>query len=552
MKTILILSILLISFFSYSQAPSWVWAKSGGGISEDSGTGIAQDSGGNIYIVGEFYLSANFGSTNLTSNGYKDMFIIKYSPTGDIIWAKNFGGSLNEKATCISIDNNDNIYVAGYYNSSSISFDGFTVNESPSNSSNDSFLIKLSTNGNVQWAKGFGGNNDDSPQEIATDANGNIFMTGGFDSNSVPFDTFTLTSLGAGHTVVYIVKFNSQGTPIWGKNAGGSTSTDIGYGITTDPNNNVIITGTYNSPTITFGNITLTSIGGTNCFLTKYDNSGNVIWAKSFGGEAYEYISSICADNSSNIYMSGSFYSHSCSFGNITLNNANTAQNNSDIYLAKYDSFGIPIWAKSFGGILNDGGGKVALDLNGGIYLSGMFSNDTLELGNITLTNTGSYSFFISKLDNVGNTIWGKNYNCSGGIGFDDFETNSQGELIVMGTYSCDSVYLDNNLITNSNPNGNIDVFTGKFNNILGIDEINENESFNIAPNPFDIETTINFYDEQNDLNIKIIDLLGNVAFNTVFSGKNLIIEKGNMKSGIYIIQTSNATKTNKKRLVIN
>lgn len=553
MKTILILSVLLFSFFTYSQAPSWVWAKSGSSLNNDEGTAIDHDSEGNIYMVGQFYLNVTFGSISLNSNGYDDMFIVKYSPSGNVIWAKNFGGSIGEKATCISIDNNDNVFVGGYFNSSSISFDGFTVNESPSNSSSDIFLIKLSTNGNVQWAKGFGGNNGDSPQEIATDANGNIFMTGGFDSNSVSFGSFTLTSLGAGHTVVYVVKFNPQGNPIWGKTAGGSTSTDIGYGITTDPNDNVIITGTYNSPTITFGNITLTSIGATNCFLTKYDNSGNVIWAKSFGGEAFDYSLKIQTDMNSNIYLAGNFFSFLCTFGNESISNSNTAEHKADVFVAKYDANGNSLWAKSAGGLMNDMGVNLTLDNNGGVYITGWFTSSSITFGNTTLNkfSPGTYNdIFIAKFDDFGNNLWAMSEGCNSFIQPYDIMSNATGELFITGYFQCDTMHLGSNELINSSFNN--ESYLGKINNILGIDEINENESFNIAPNPFDKETTINFYEEQNNLNIKIIDLLGNVAFNTVFSGKNLIIEKGKMKPGIYIIQTSNATKTNKKRIVIN
>ena len=86
---------------------------------------------------------------------------------------------------------------------------------------------------------------------------------------------------------IFLAKFESLGNIIWAKRAGGSVS-DFCNGIATDGNGNILITGSYASPLIAFGSTVFTNPCSIDLYVAKYDNNGNVIWARSHGGSDWD------------------------------------------------------------------------------------------------------------------------------------------------------------------------------------------------------------------------------------------------------------------------
>src|SRR5262245_2035683 len=142
------------------QAPAWLWTRTGGGGGFiDSGTSMSIDQNGNIYVAGYYEDSdATFGSNLLTNAGGEDVFLVKYSPAGNVVWARSAGGTFNDRVNGIAIDAGGNVYLCGYFGSSTINFGGFTLlNANPGGATNDMFLCKYSPSGNVSWAVRTGG-----------------------------------------------------------------------------------------------------------------------------------------------------------------------------------------------------------------------------------------------------------------------------------------------------------------------------------------------------------------------------------------------------------
>lgn len=131
-----------------------------------------------------------------------------------------------------------------------------------------------------QWAKGIKGNSQDYGIDLAMDASGNIYYTGSFSSSFIVFGTDTLRKQGTDNNV-FITKFDSTGNVLWAKQTK-STGQDNGFSLAIDNSNNIFLTGEYQGPTIVFETDTLYNSGWSlqDFFLAKYNSSGNLLWVK--------------------------------------------------------------------------------------------------------------------------------------------------------------------------------------------------------------------------------------------------------------------------------
>ncbi len=174
------------------------------------------------------------------------------------------------------------------------------------------------------WAKGAVNNNAQVGFCVAIDTSDNIFVTGAFNGPSITFDSITLT----GSSDMFIVKYDALGNILWGKNAGGSSR---GVSIVIDLDGDAYVTGSFYSPSITFGTTTITSAGYDDIFVVKYSKLGNVLWAIGGGGANNNDISkSLAVDGNRNVYITGSFVSFT-NFGSYAL----TGAGGFDMFVAK-------------------------------------------------------------------------------------------------------------------------------------------------------------------------------------------------------------------------
>ncbi len=295
---------------------NWLWAKQAGGISGDIGYSITVDANGNSYVTGIFSGSATFGTITLIGFGGYDIFVAKLDSNGNWLWAKQAGGISDDYGNSIAVDANGNSYFTGWF-SDSVTFGNTTLTSSRYA---DIFVAKLGNNGNWLWAKQAqtGGTlyDDCFSYGIAVDANGNSYVTGYFEG-SINFGTTTLTSIGSWD--FFVAKLDSNGNWLWAKQTGG-TNYDYGCGITVDANENSYVTGVFYSNSITFGTITLTnsSSGYADIFVAKLDSNGNWLWAKQTGGTGNDYGYGIAVDDNGNSYVTGCF-EISATFGDTTL-----------------------------------------------------------------------------------------------------------------------------------------------------------------------------------------------------------------------------------------
>ncbi len=260
---------------------NFVWAKQFGGIGDnESGASIFTDISGNVYTTGRFYLTADFDpdpniTYNLTSNGEEDIFVSKLDSNGKFIWAKSVGGIGMDNGNSISVDNSDNIYIAGsFYETVDFnpSIETFSIQAFGDNNAADIFILKLNYNGNFIWVKRMGSKYNDECIALSLDNNGNIYSTGVFQ-DTADFDPginkFNLIASGINDDI-FISKLDSSGKFHWAKKIGGELA-DVGQSITIDNNNNIYTTGFF-SGLANFddkNSFELTSSGKTDMFIHK-------------------------------------------------------------------------------------------------------------------------------------------------------------------------------------------------------------------------------------------------------------------------------------------
>jgi len=242
----------------YSAAGAHIWSQRFGSTGNDIGTAVGTDSSGNVIVAGTFEGSVDFGGGALTSAGMRDIFVAKYSATGQHIWSKRFGSTGDDAVYGLAVNSLGDVALSGKFQGS-VSFGGTAL---VSAGGDDAFVTKLSgSTGIPAWAKGFGSTSQDIANGVAVDGSGNVVITGQF-SGTVSFGGNALTSLGID---VFAAKYDSQGTHLWSRNFG-STDTQIGAAVAAAPTGEVTLTGLFNQ-TIDFGTGTLTSAGGFDAFV---------------------------------------------------------------------------------------------------------------------------------------------------------------------------------------------------------------------------------------------------------------------------------------------
>jgi len=311
------LDVFIVKFDS---AGNVLWAKSGAGVDADNVFSVATDNYGNIIITGEFLgNSITFGSTTLfnTSVGSTDMFLVKYDSSGNVLWARSADGNDWDSGYGVSSDSLGNIFVTGYFLSSTITFGSVTISNLGSYTI---FLVKYDSSGNAVWAKAPSGFGEGYGNGITTYRNENIYVTGQFEG-ILTFGTITLNSFGVFGDDLFIVKYDSSGNVLWAHSAGGNWD-DVSTSITTDNSGNAFVTGYYYSDSITFDSSTFFNNNGSgNILIAKYDSTGNLNWAATAGGIADDEARSIRADGNGRVYVAGYFTSPNLNFGTLILIN---------------------------------------------------------------------------------------------------------------------------------------------------------------------------------------------------------------------------------------
>jgi hypothetical protein len=437
-------------------ASDFGFANTFGGGAADSVRSVGIDAAGNVYITGQFYDTIDFdpasdASVELGHLGQLQSFFAKYAASGELVWAKQLGTTVLNTASDLAVDQEGNMWVIGRFHSAT-DFDpgpGEAILTPTDNS--DLYVLKLDTNGNYAWAGNFDGSI--IYMGIATDGNGNAYLTGHFEGTADldPGPGVTQVSSNAGSSDIYLTKLSAAGELLWTKTFGGSSSiayADHAKAISVDANGNVVIAGGY-SGEVDFdpgaGVTRLTSHGPRSFFTAKFDTNGNFVWARDFGSGIDHR--ALATDAQGNVVLTG--YLSSGDFdpgpGNFILS---APFGYSSAYVTKLDANGDFQWAKQFSdpsGGYSKGSG-IAVHPNGDIFVTGSFSNATdldPDADSLKVTAVGGTDAYVSRLTANGGVVSAYIFGGSGNESGNDIAVSEAANAAYIGGVFGKSVDFD-------------------------------------------------------------------------------------------------------------
>ncbi|HYF02924.1 MAG TPA: SBBP repeat-containing protein [Patescibacteria group bacterium] len=335
---------------------NFLWAKNMGGRDSDISLSVVTDKFGNIYTTGFFIAEADFDPGNDTFSLVSpfipfvepDIFVSKLDPNGNFVWAKRMGGMYKNWGTSIAVDDFQNVYTIGRFDSTADFNPGPGEFSMTSNGSEDIFITKLDSSGDFVWAKQIGGPLVDQGNGLAIDTEGNLIVIG-----------------------------NIQGE------------------VDLDPNENITVYNAGKNP---------------NVFIEKLTPTGELLWVKVIKGISLG--NSLALDAKGDVYATGLFADkvdfdpgqNDYFLESVRINQfGDSTSLNSDVFISKLSKHGEFIWAKSIGSSNSDRGNAISVDGNGNILTAGLVygyadfypGDDTLILKN------NYYGLFLHKMSQM-------------------------------------------------------------------------------------------------------------------------------------------------------
>jgi gliding motility-associated-like protein len=374
----------------YNSSGNLLWSSQIAGTGKDIPKDIYVNNLGEIFVTGSFSETVNVDGQIIVSTGSEDVFVAKYNSNGTLLWIKNVGwGSDVDRGSNLSFDNQNNIYLTGFFNDEII----FGSDTLQSNSTTDNFVLKLNNSGQYLLSLHFKGNNENTRlNSIATSIDGGKLISGFFIDTLIFPNNDTL--IGKGNEDLVVFKLDVNDNIQWIRQIGGIAS-DIGYDAKSDDYGSIYVVGQIegtvevdSTDKAIFDASPITSNGSTDIILAKYNKQGRLLWRKNFGGKGDDIGSGI-EINQNLVHFSGHI-SDTVIIGLDTLVTNGLSDNNACFGVVNTNGDYIDIEQASGDGV--DRALNIAYDNQGGEYIGGFFRSTELKVGNFTLTNASGNS----------------------------------------------------------------------------------------------------------------------------------------------------------------
>lgn len=449
-----------------------VWGTYFGGNKESYGSAIKTDSKDNVYVLGttncidlptqqsntfSYFQGSNGGNNDDVRN--RDMFLLKFNNSGQLLWSTYFGGSNTDTSKDLGIDSYGNLFILG----STTSYDFplknpggnayFDNNNGLLNWYEDYLLAKFSPNGLYLWGTYYGGDAVDKPCSLSIDANNDIYIVGTTLSNNFPlFDpgggAYFQTSIASFEGT--ILKFSNSGQRLYSSYFGGPLSDEI-WAVTSDPFGNTYLgirtssnhLPTFNPGSGAFHKDSMSAFSLVDGYILKLNSSCQPVWGTYLGGTGY--CTSLACDKDGDLFMLGSFSSGfpTVNPGGGAFYLANSLY--STMLLARFNQSSQMEWCTYFGTAGTLGIGKLHIGICNELYVNVIAAKvycsscphiQTLDPANgayFDSLNTNSYDQFIAAFSNSGVHRWGTFF---GGDGQDNsmiLTTDRSGNIFYTG-----------------------------------------------------------------------------------------------------------------------
>lgn len=336
---------------------------------------------GIVFATGDTGSTTNIASAGahqtVYGGGVDDAILVKFDPTGQLVWSTYMGGTLHDISSAVTVDTNGDVIITGHSESSNAVATGGVYN-SVYSLNYDVFITKFNTNGVRQWGTYYGDTGIDEAYGITCDASDNIYITG-FTTSLFGISTGTAFQLiSGGSNDVFLAKFDPAGANLLWATYYGGTGDEKGTAMKAD-----VITGNIylSASTTSSNNIATvgayqTAIGSADdSFIAAFTSTGNRSWATYYGGNDVDYINSLVLDSDKNILVSGHTLSTNAmsSAGAYQTNLASVGYY--DAFFAKFGNSGNRKLATYFGGPENESCNGIAVDNLNKIYICGETSS---------------------------------------------------------------------------------------------------------------------------------------------------------------------------------
>jgi hypothetical protein len=283
-----------------------------------------------------------------------------HAVTPEFEWVAAGGGAKNDKTRAVTFDREGNVFLAG-----ETTDDGtFGDLKRTGLGGSDFFVAKVSKEGRFLWVRSLGGSLVDRGYGVATDAAGNAYVTGHFQSTDAQANGQTLPN--AGDYDIFVAKYDPAGTLLWIKTAGGK-GYDYGHGIVVDSKGDIVVTGAV-AGEAKFGDVTVNAGSTTRpIFCAKYDAAGTLKWVKTTSGKFSGSGHGLGVDAQDSIYIGGSG-SGVGSIGAVKLEPKSSAG-----VVLKLTPEGEGVWAATLPGVPSAGFHEITVDTAGRTWCAGMF-----------------------------------------------------------------------------------------------------------------------------------------------------------------------------------
>lgn len=415
-----------------------------------------------------------------------------------------------------------------------------------STAGSDLFLLRLSSEGEFLWFDHYTGIGDSYVNDLIIDKDDNVLLTGVF-TNEIYFESDTPLP-GSGNHDIFLAKLASRykepapGVVLkgynvdWSKRAGGSRD-DEGYAVAMNASGDVAFAG-YSLDHVNLGGGLLPFHGGSEIFVGVYNVAGIHRWSRSFGAQFWDKAYAVAIDSSGNVAIAGTFKG-SVKFDDITLESTNH-----DNFVAKLNSDGKVIWAKSFGGSGDEAAWAVELDDDGNLYLSGVFV-DSIQLNdNDNDEAVGGRGAYIAKFGQYGSHLWSNIITSSNSIAIKSISLRGNGSLVVCSYFKGDLIFLESgDTPVSYTSDTNVSSFVAKYKTTNG--ELLWSDVIKGSKDVYAISASINDSEEiavtgyatgnfqfEGDLVLKRIDDIFLLKYKVNDSNNEVIREWGKMLGG--------------------